>query len=291
MAALLDAVFNLIKQEYAKKEPTWKRITLPKTDLAFLQKECATPSDFDPRNVRNGLLQKMMQGKSKEVTMTCEYGQVCAIFDNEQQKSDLPWRLWGRILRLYTEKKQNNSHTPHKPFKIFFLANTHLRQFPKQHESIQPIHINGGYTYPCNHETIIIYRAEDATRVLLHELQHSCCLDHQRDGVDRVEAETEAWAELLYVGFLSQGNPRQFKTLLQTQSDWIRCQNENVRKHIRESTQFPWRYTVGKEAVWQRWNILQSLSARNACASLRLTFPPNNVLKKQFGVSSISTML
>lgn len=291
MAALLDAVFNLIKQEYAKKEPTWKRITLPKTDLAFLQKECATPSDFDPRNVRNGLLQKMMQGKSKEVTMTCEYGQVCAIFDNEQQKSDLPWRLWGRILRLYTEKKQNNSHTPHKPFKIFFLANTHLRQFPKQHESIQPIHINGGYTYPCNHETIIIYRAEDATRVLLHELQHSCCLDHQRDGVDRVEAETEAWAELLYVGFLSQGNPRQFKTLLQTQSDWIRCQNENVRKHIRESKQFPWRYTVGKEAVWQRWNILQSLSARNACASLRLTFPPNNVLKKQFGVSSISTML
>jgi len=95
MAALLDAVFNLIKQEYAKKEPTWKRITLPKTDLAFLQKECTTPSDFDPHNVRNGLLQKMMQGKSKEVTMSCEYGQVCAVFDHEQQQSELPWGLWG----------------------------------------------------------------------------------------------------------------------------------------------------------------------------------------------------
>ena len=66
MAALLDAVFNLIKQEYAKKEPRWKRITLPQTDLAFLQKECATPSDFDPHNVRNGLVQKMLQGKSTE---------------------------------------------------------------------------------------------------------------------------------------------------------------------------------------------------------------------------------
>jgi len=288
MAALLDAVFNLIKQEYAKKEPTWKRITLPKTDLAFLQKECATPSDFDPNNARNGLLQKMMQDKSKEVTMTCDYGQVCAIFDNEQQQSDLPWGLWGRILRLYTEKKQSINHTP---FKIFFLANTHLRQFPKRHEAIKPIHINGGYTYPCNHETIIIYRAEDATRVLLHELQHSSCLDHQSDGIDLVEAETEAWAELLYVGLLSQGNTRQFKTLLQTQSDWIRCQNENVRKHIHDTMQFPWRYTVGKETVWQRWNILQPLAARNPCISLRLTFSPDPMIKKQFGVLADSTML
>lgn len=291
MAALLDAVFNLIKQEYAKKEPRWKRITLPQTDLAFLQKECATPSDFDPHNVRNGLVQKMLQGKSTEVTMSCEYGQVCAVFDYPQQQLDLPWRLWGRILRLYTERKQNAKHTSLKPFKIFFLANTHLRQFPKQHEAIEPIHINGGYTYPCNHETIIIYRAEDATRVLLHELQHSCCLDHQRDGVDRVEAETEAWAELLYIGLLSKGNPRQFQTFLQTQSDWIRCQNENVRKHIRDTMQFPWRYTVGKEAVWQRWNILQPLAARNPCTSLRLTFPPGPMLKKQFGVFAYSTML
>jgi len=287
MAALVDVVLQLIQCEYAKEEPRWKKITLPTVDLSFLKKECTTSSDFDPHNVRNGLLQKMMRGESTMTTMKCEYGQVCAIFDNKQQEQDLPWGLWGRILRLYTEKK----HTSFKPFKIFFLANTHVRQFPKKYDVIQPIHINGGYTYPCNHETIIIYRAEDATRVLLHELQHSSCLDHHDDGVDQVEAETEAWAELLYVGLLSKGNLRQFTSLLQTQSDWIRCQNNTVRKHMRTVKQFPWRYTVGKETVWQRWNMLRPLSANTACTSLRLTFPPSVSMKKQFGVLADSTML
>jgi len=287
MTALVDAVLQLIQREYAKEEPRWKKIALPTADLSFLKKECAISSDFDVKNVRNELLQKMLQGRSKEITMQCKYGQVCAIFDHVQQQSELPWGLWGRILRLYSER---TLHTL-KPFKIFFLANTHLRQFPKRHETIQPIHINGGYTYPCNHETIIIYRAEDATRVLLHELQHSCCLDHQSEGVDCVEAETEAWAELLYVGLLSKGNPRQFKTLLQIQSDWIRCQNDNVRKHMRTVKQFPWRYTVGKEEVWKRWGIMCPLYAHNTCASLRLTFPPGPMVKKQFGVLEGSMML
>ena len=295
---ILDAVLPLIQREYAQKEPTWKQIALPQTDFDFLQKECATPSEFDAHNVRNKLFQKMLHHKtSLMTTMKCDYGQVCAIMENERQREDIPWSLWGRILRLYT-RTRSHSHSPlEKPFKIFFLANTHVRTFPAAGQAIQPIHINGGYTYPCNHETIIIYRAEDATRVLLHELQHACCLDHHKDGVDRVEAETEAWAELLYVGFLSQGNPRQFTKLIQLQSDWIRCQNEKVRKHLKTAMQFPWRYTVGKEEVWRRWKIVTDTPAATAklvkahCQSLRLTFPPTSALKKQFGVSSASTML
>jgi hypothetical protein len=61
--------------------------------------------------------------------------------------------------------------------------------------------------------------------------------------------------------------------------------------------QFPWRYTVGKEEVWRRWKIVTDTPAATAklvkahCQSLRLTFPPTSALKKQFGVSSASTML
>lgn len=297
MGVLFDVILDIIQREYSKKEPAWKKITLPPTDLAFLKKECATQSEFDAHNMRNSLFQKMVQGGATNITMKCDYGQVSAIFDNaeyaeyaeyaEHAQQQVPWGLWGRILRLYSDSK----HTPHKPFKIFFLANTHLRKFPELKTAIQPIHINGGYTYPCNRETIIIYRAEDATRVLLHELQHSCCLDNHSKGVDAVEAETEAWAELLYAGMLSRGIPRQFKALLQTQSDWMRCQNDRVRKHIGDSKKFPWRYTVGKEDVWRRWNILQPLSKSMHCDSLRLTAPPSNLLKKQFGVPADSMIL
>ena len=171
------------------------------------------------------------------------------------------------------------------------MANTHLRLFPPIHEPITPIHINGGYTYPCNRETILIYRAEDATRVLLHELMHSCCLDNHKMGVDLVEAETEAWAELLYVGFLSQGDSTNFQKLLQKQSDWIQLQNQEVKKHMRAPTEFPWRYTIGKEEVWRRWNILESVQDHKRIKSLRLTVSPDSSLKHAFNVAVTSTIL
>ena len=55
--------------------------------------------------------------------------------------------------------------------------------------------------------------------------------------------------------------------------------------------EFPWRYTIGKEDVWRRWNILQDYKSNLVVNSLRLTYPPNNTLKKRFHVSNDSTML
>jgi hypothetical protein len=206
-----------------------------------------------------------------------------------EQMAELPWDLWGRILRMFSEP-------PRKPFKIFFLANKNLREFPPVGEPIKPENINGGYTYRCNPETVVIYRAEDATRVLIHELQHSCCLDKPENGVDIVEAETEAWAELIYVAILSQGKKYIFNDLLKRQSEWIRKQNAKVRKHMTNpnSQEFPWRYTIGKEDVWQRWGILSKddltppIKVEN---SLRLTYPPNNILKQRFKVIHYSDIL
>jgi len=286
---LLDIVVDLIKKEFTREEPIWKEVELSAKDMTFLQEECKSPSEFDPLNKRKKLIDNMVKGHARMQTMTCPYGQVCAIFDHGQQMKEMPWGLWGRILRMYSEKGK-------KAFKVFFLANTHLRLFPPIHEPITPIHINGGYTYPCNRETILIYRAEDATRVLLHELMHSCCLDNHKNGVDLVEAETEAWAELLYVGFLSQGDSTNFHTLLQKQSNWIQLQNQEVKKHMRAPTmmsiEFPWRYTIGKEEVWRRWNIIQQDSQhRTKIKSLRLTAPATNIVKDQFNVTHSSTIL
>jgi hypothetical protein len=297
MAILLDRIIGLVQQEFTKKEPIWTSHSfITKKDIKYMDSECKKDSEFDPMNARKTLLHKFHTGKAPFEVKTCEYGKVIAIFDHEDQKKDIPWGLWGRILRLYTEQSAS------VPFTIFFLASTHLRLFPKRWfhtpnqsigDSIQPQHINGGYTYHCNRETIMIYRAEDATRVLLHELMHSCCLDKMEKGIDQVEAETEAWAELLYVGFLSQGKSMVFHTLLQRQSDWMQTQDQAVRAHIRKPRDFPWRYTIGKEEVWKRWSILLPISKliQDSQISLRLTAPPHPTIKKQFNVRKESTIL
>ena len=291
--ALLYTTLDVVRNEFTKPPPKWQ-ITTAQNDIPFLVKECNMDSEFDPHKTRQNMINRAKSGESTIQIMQCDYGQVLVVYHDKLQYNHIPWELWGRILRLYTEglKPSRAGRGPKdvcKPFKIFFLASPHLRLFPKN-GPIEPQHINGGYTYPCNHETIIIYRAEDATRVLIHELMHSCCLDHMEQGVDQVEAETEAWAELIYIALLSRANTKVFQILLRQQSDWICNQNERVR-HMIIDKQFPWRYTVGKEEVWERWGILERNWTHRKMESLRLTSPPNSSLKKQFGVAKESTIL
>jgi hypothetical protein len=277
--ALLDAVLDVVQHEYAKSEPVWKTSSLLSTELTMLEMECAEPSEFDPFGWRKEMLHNYLKGKVEVEVRECEYGRVIALGE-QRISNNIPWGLWGRILRLYGGGSKPKA-------KIFFLATPHLRTISKGTKPLGPENINGGYTYSCNMETIVIYRAEDATRVLLHELQHASCLDHMEHGTDLVEAETEAWAELMYAGLLSQGKKPLFYELVKKQADWMQAQNAVVKRHIHHERQFPWRYTVGKEEVWRRWALIEGHKhASHASHSLRLTPPPSVALKRAFGVDS-----
>lgn len=289
MSILLNAVLDKIKNEFELPNIEWVNTEITKEDLKFLEEECNKDSEFDPLNKRQLMYNNIVSGSAFVVVSKCNYGQVIAAFETMEQMAELPWDLWGRILRMFSEPRL-------PPFKIFFLANRNIREFPPNSEPIKPENINGGYTYRCNPETIVIYRAEDATRVLLHELQHSCCLDKPEDGIDMIEAETEAWAELCYVAILSQGKKYIFNDLLKRQSEWIRKQNAKVRKHMINpySMEFPWRYTIGKEDIWREWSILSNMDLApsiNIENSLRLTYPPSDILKQRFKVIKESTIL
>ena len=286
--ALLGAVLDMVRHEYEKSEPVWKTTSISLTELEFLENECGAPSEFDSFGWRKEIFHKYKKGKAIADVRECTYGRVVAIVDRGiHRNQNIPWGLWGRILRLYGQGKKA---------KIFFLATPYLRTVvtrasphpSKKYPPIGPENINGGYTYLCNKETIVIYRAEDATRVLIHELQHASCLDHMEQGTDLVEAETEAWAELLYAGLLSQGKKALFHELIKKQADWMISQNDAVKRHIHHDRQFPWRYTVGKEDVWRRWGLTNAKYANPNILqnSLRLTPPPSVVLKRTFGVDS-----
>lgn len=289
MTILINSLLERIQKEFACAEIIWENASVDIADMKFLEEECNKDSEFDPLNKRKKMFNDMINGTMYTVISKCKYGQVFAVLDSMEQIADIPWELWGRIFRLFSEPRR-------KPFKVFFLANKSLREFPPHSDPISPENINGGYTYRCDPETIVIYRAEDATRVLIHELQHSCCLDRPENGIDIVEAETEAWAELIYIGVLSQGKKYIFNDLLKRQSEWMIKQNNKVRKHMKDpkSKEFPWRYTIGKEEIWERWGILKReflippISVGN---SLRLTYPPTDILKERFKVIKSSTIL
>jgi len=290
MSLLIKKLLDTMTEEFSKPEPEWEKAEVTDKDIEFLKDECNKSSEFDPLNKRASLLNDLLNQRAVCISAKCKFGQIIAVLENASQSEEIPWRLWARILRLYSDQ------TSPQPFKVYFLANTNLREFPPRHAAIQPQNINGGYTYRCTRDTILIYRAEDATRVLLHELFHSCCCDNPQNDIDIIEAETEAWAELVYVGLMSQGRKYIFNDLLKRQSEWMVKQNEIVRQHMRHphSREFPWRYTIGKEEVWRDWGVLREdrisppIHVKN---SLRLTYPPNNILKERFSVAKRSTIL
>lgn len=300
MSILISTLLERVQKEFEKPEVVWENINICNKDYQFLKEECNKKSEFDPLNKRKRMYDDMMEGKLLVVASKCDYGQIVALMETIEQMAELPWDLWGRILRMFSEPWR-------KPFKVFLLADRSLRVFPPGDEPITPENINGGYTYRCDPETIFVYRAEDATRVLIHELQHSCCLDKPENGIDIVEAETEAWAELFYIAILSQGKRYMFKDLLQRQSEWMIKQNRKVKRHMKNpdipifvesekalGMEFPWRYTIGKEDVWERWGILRRDEMKPEVRvgnSLRLTYPPNDILKARFKVIKTSMML
>jgi hypothetical protein len=289
MALLVNELIDRVRREFEKGELEWEVGRLDEKDYHYLESECNKESEFDLTNKRKKMFIDLINGHAKLGMAKCEFGTIYAVFESDEQNMQMPWQLWGRIFRIFSE-------TEHKPFKVFFLANTKLRKFPSHNEPISPENINGGYTYRCDPETVFIYRAEDATRVLIHELLHACCLDRMSEGIDMIEAETEAWAELIYIAVLSQGKKFIFNSLLQRQSEWMRKQNQIVRKHIShpKSRQFPWRYTIGKQEIWEKWGILKMEDAKpsiHISKSLRLTYPPDKVLKERFKVTLDSTIL
>ena len=282
MSLLLHEVQLVVQEEFELEPPVFRKGVVTADDRRFMAQECESASPFDPENRRQRMLRHVTGGGGVCEKWTCRYGSVILLLESEEQRAEIPLGLWARILRLYAIPGT-------ALFRVFLFGLRHPRQFPPRHEAIKAIHINGGYTYPCRHDTIVIHRMEDATRVLLHELQHSTCLDHEEDGTDLVEAETEAWAELWHVALLSQGKPHVFHRLLQLQSDWIQAQNERVRDHMKNPTsmEFPWRYTIGKENVWRRWGILRPFRGTvRVGRSLRLTCPPSDALQRTFGVQS-----
>jgi hypothetical protein len=128
---------------------------------------------------------------------------------------------------------------------------------------------------PCDTRTIVIYRKEDAERVLIHELSHASCLDNPKESLELREARTELWAEMWMAAFFSKGSLPQAKRLWNHQAQWIVNQNAILRMiyHVQNPSHYLWRYTVGKELIANELRIPLPNPSFTKLRSLRLAAP------------------
>jgi hypothetical protein len=179
-----------------------------------------------------------------------------------------PWEEWGRLFQWLGPASDGMKWT------VFWYPAPNKRMFPETTEPVGPKHLNGGYCYPCRPNCIVVYRLEEATRVLMHEVLHAACTDPQAS-LPMKEATTETWAELMLIALCSKGNVEEAKRLWSFQSHWIANQNEKIRKvyHVKGPEDYAWRYTVGRE--WILWQLRISLPVAQPShgASSRLTHP------------------
>ena len=287
---MLRQINQFIREAPKGRVGDWRLRPLDAEHLAILEKECTQPSEFDEILSKQQLFKQYKDGKIEPYV--CEHkitkDIVVALFPETILVQDVPWALWSQIVQCYRRANR-------QPHTIFLLAHPALREFPPYGKHVTPRHINGGYTYPCNADCVFVFRAEDATRVLIHELFHSACSDNTQLTLEEREAETEAWAELFWCALVARGDLKVFKSLIQAQGSLIRTQNRRLLegRHIKEEYQgFPWRYTVGKELLWRRWNLLGGTTDQASIGnSLKLTLQLPAAVKKSFDISPTSTML
>jgi hypothetical protein len=253
----------------------WKPSSLTEEDSAHSKKEAMEKSPFDPFHLR----ESMYRAKDVRIVVKeCALAKV--IVYHTEARDPTPWALWGRIFQAMGAPKDAPK------WRIVWFAHPQERIAPAASSSGTvaaqkpgPGHINGGYTYPCTHNTVIVYRKEEASRVLLHELLHASCTDDPSLPVEEREARTEAWAEVFLIAILAKGSLEKAERLWAIQADYISNQHAilTLEYGVKTPAEYVWRYTLGREAQFRRLGLLlsnpSSVPSQAMRLSLRLTSP------------------
>ena len=240
------------------------------TDTDLLQKNALSESEIDEVNYRADMVAKWKAGEAGVTLKVKELpGRTRVVFlGTEEQWAQIPWATWARIFQL----------VEHPIGHVLFYADPRTRVDPIEEGGLKAKDINGGYSYICSQELVVIYRFEEATRVLLHELLHTMCFDKEK-GVENLEAHTEAWTELYLCGLLSKGSSVKFNRLWRQQVHWIIEQATTLSQErgINRPVDYAWRYMRGKMDVLEGMGFLRGYTAgiekQPATQSLRFTTP------------------
>ena len=255
---------TLVAQIKPQRPLTWVIDQPTNADMDHLLKEAMEESRFDTLRLRMAMLEALRATppRAKLLCYRCHLAKILAIVEDG---TEVPLEEWGRIFQAFG---------PYKiPYRILWFANPTPRLMPAEGKPT-PGDICGGYAYPCQPETIVIYRKEEASRVLLHELLHAACTDDMAKSEPIREALTETWAELFLIAVRAQGHPRTAARLWAVQAQRIADQEAAlVERGVRGSEDFCWRYLVARRLVLNALRIDLPPPRGRAIKSLAFTDP------------------
>lgn len=247
-----NALLQTVYDSFIGKS-TIKELPVTERDIALITEKATEPSSFDGDNFRllSGDLKKYLLGGGSTLYV----------------KGAAPMETIRDMSAVLA--------TAEHPYSVFWFAHSGRRLFPAAGRPVEAKHINGGYCMACQPDTIVIYRAEDAVRVLIHEMQHASCLDDHKRALPLIEAECEAWAEIFYSMFMAKKYGLSPEQGWRTQLTWSLAQNKRLREqhNVNLPTAYAWRYTVGKEPVWRKYGLLWNVPIGKATSSLSLGAP------------------
>ena len=235
-------------------------------------KECVQSCTFDTEGLQQELYDGFKAGTVALEKKSCPYGSVLVMYEKSVPWA-FPYEAVGRVLQLFYRDR---------PFRVLFFGSQSRRLAPAPNKPVEARHINGGYTYPCDPGTIVIYRREEVVRVLIHECYHASCSDPRRVPVEELEADTEAWAEITLCALAARGRADLFRRFMKAQVDYAHRQAAilNISYSVKSPLDYAWRYTIGKFGVWRRLGLVGKMGTAGLDnvvlpvaegASLRLT--------------------
>lgn len=248
MSALpwVDSFLTPIQKEYGKAPPPHTLVTPTNDDIAYVLQHVNEVDPFDTGRLKKETGAALLNGKAKLVKSSAPgLGDILIV-----QAHNVPfhpqWNTWWRAVRLLAH-----------PVRIVIFAHPRRRETPSVGQNVEKEHINGGAAMRCDPRSIVIYRKEEATRVLIHELFHATCSDPYHKETPQIEADTEAWAEMLLCGMAARGREASWVNHMRQQIDWSVRQAATVRdKHnVHSFRDYSWRYLVGRLEVWRRLGI------------------------------------
>jgi len=269
MPVLLDVLVEEMGRLVRDPLPKWTDYNPTGGDIGQLEQNSLKNNTFDKMALKNQVWDAYKAGTKKCIGKECEYGIVVALLGDGAQ---IPLRDWGLIFKWFGKPTGGGK------WKVFWFGSEVKREFPDTGSPMGPEHVNGGYTTRCSSDGIFIYRLEEATRVLVHELIHAACLDPDpaKTTIPVLEANTETWAELLLVAFRSKGNWAKAQKLWAAQRKWIQETNGRAAAahNVKGENDYAWRYLNGRAHVYERLGFdLGTAIGANNIQSSRFTTP------------------
>ena len=236
-----------VQQEYRRSPPQHKLASLTPDEYSHILQLASEKDPFDTEGLKADTAKALTSSKATAFKTVCSLGEITVV-SYKSNPFHPPWNTWWRAVRLLS---------PAKPVKIIVFGNPKPRLPPPSQEPLKAAHLNGGSAFRCNPQSIVIYRKEEATRVLIHELFHASCSDPYHKDTPQIEADTEAWAEILLCAMAAKGVHSLWEKYMREQIEWAKRQALTAQKdhQVNSDKDYGWRYLVGRLDVWRKLGL------------------------------------